>query len=215
MLPNALLVAAFLTFVPVMAWAVVKAPWGLLAKNLLIPVYVGGLLLLAGLWSMQIGPSTGPGLHFLGLSTMVLVFGPALALAGGSIVLSALTAMDVVDLYSFGINGLVAIALPIALASRLHSLVYYYFPKHYFVYVLISAHFASMLVIAAVMLVSAVMVALVGLPPKPALVDDYLIFMPIAMLPEGFINGAIMTMLTAYRPQWVRSFDDRDYIDGK
>jgi len=36
-----------------------------------------------------------------------------------------------------------------------------------------------------------------------------------AMLSEGFINGAIMTLLTILRPEWVRSFDDRDYIDGK
>jgi uncharacterized membrane protein len=35
------------------------------------------------------------------------------------------------------------------------------------------------------------------------------------MLPEGFLNGAVLSMLTAWKPEWVRTFDDRDYIDGK
>lgn len=215
LLPSPLLIGAVLLCVPIMLWSLVRAPWSLLQQNLLVPVYVGGLLVLLGLWSLQIGPGGGPGLHFLGLSAMVLVFGPALTLAGTSFVLLSLTAIGIFDARSFGINGLVSVVLPIVLAARLHTLVYHRFPKHYFVYLMISAHFSSMIVIATVMLVSALLIGVFGLDPKPALWQNYLIFLPVAMLPEGFINGAIMTMLTAYRPHWVRSFDDRDYIDGK
>jgi uncharacterized membrane protein len=33
--------------------------------------------------------------------------------------------------------------------------------------------------------------------------------------PEGMLNGWIMTVLVAFRPDWVSSFDDRLYIHGK
>ncbi|NDY95107.1 hypothetical protein [Wenzhouxiangella limi] len=56
---------------------------------------------------------------------------------------------------------------------------------------------------------------LLGAQPWSRVGNDYLLFLPMIMLPEGFLNGAVLTMLTLLRPAWVRSFDDRDYIDGK
>jgi uncharacterized membrane protein len=56
---------------------------------------------------------------------------------------------------------------------------------------------------------------LVGACPLDRIANDDLVFLPIAMLPEGFPNGAVFSMLTAWKPEWVRSFDDRDYIGGK
>ncbi|MDT8437592.1 MAG: energy-coupling factor ABC transporter permease [Wenzhouxiangellaceae bacterium] len=215
MLPDGLLLAALALYLPLMLWTLARAPWRLLAQNLLVPVYLGALVLLAGLWSMQIGAAHGPGLHFLGLSAMVLVFGPELALAAGMLVLLGLGVSGVHELVALGVNGLIGAVLPVALATRLHALVYRFFPKHYFVYVLISAHFASMVVIAVVMVTGTLVLTLAGGANLATLAGNYLVFLPIVMLPEGFLNGAIMAMLTAWKPEWVRSFDDRDYIDGK
>jgi uncharacterized membrane protein len=32
---------------------------------------------------------------------------------------------------------------------------------------------------------------------------------------EAFTSGALITVLVVYRPQWVTTFDDRRYLDGK
>jgi len=67
-----------------------------------------------------------------------------------------------------------------------------------------------MAVIAAVVAAGALLLWLLGAYTPARIVNDYLLFLPIAMLPEGFLNGAILSMLTAWKPEWVRSFDDRD-----
>jgi len=94
-------------------------------------------------------------------------------------------------------------------------LIYHWLPKHFFVYLMVSAHFSSMLVIAAVIVAGGALLLALGVQPWSRVGNDYLLFLPMIMLPEGFLNGAILTMLTILRPEWVRSFDDRDYIDGK
>lgn len=68
--------------------------------------------------------------------------------------------------------------------------------------------------------VSLACVGLVGLwglsvGGHPALEFHLLGLSAMVLLPEGFMNGAIMTLLIALKPEWVRSFDDHDYIDGK
>ena len=46
------------------------------------------------------------------------------------------------------------------------------------------------------------------------LFSDYLVFLPMMLLSEGFINGAIITVLVATRPSWVWTFDDSLYLRG-
>lgn len=215
LLPGALIWVGWLLFAPLSAWALWTAPWRLLQRNLLELVFTGAVLLTAGLWTMQVGAQAGLGLHFLGSSALVLVFGARLALAASVLALIMLAAAGIYDWAALGINGLIGAALPVWLAHHLHRRIERLFPRHYFVYVLVSAHFASMLVLAAVALAGAALLWLTGGYPADRVINDYLIFLPIAMLPEGFLNGAIMTMLTAFKPEWVRSFDDRDYLDGK
>lgn len=207
--------AATVLFGLVVAWNAVGAPWKLLHRNLLEAVYLGAVVLMTGLWWMKAESQTGLGLHFLGITAMVLVFGWRLALVGAAAALLVLTTLGRYEWGALGANGLITVVLPVWLANRLHAIVYRFFPKHYFVYLLVAAHFSSMIVIAAVVLASAALLWASGAYPADVLVRDYLVFLPIAMLPEGFINGAVLSMLTAWKPEWVRTFDDRDYIDGK
>lgn len=215
LMPLWLMLPALVVLLSLVGWQVWGAGWQLLLVNRLERVYAASVLLLAGLWWLKAEAVAGLQLHFLGLSAMVLVFGWRLALVGGALALGVLTAAGVHDWLALGVNGLVSVALPVLLANRLHALVYSWFPKHYFVYVMVAAHFSSMIVIAVTMLTGAGLLWLLGVYSWGRITHDYLVLLPVAMLPEGFINGAIMTMLTALKPEWVRSFDDRDYLDGK
>jgi len=215
LIPEWLAWTAWPIFLLFLAWNAAGAPWKLLHRNLMEPVYLIAVVLLIGLWWMKAESQTGLGLHFLGTTAMVLIFGWRLALVGTAIALIILTALARYEWMSLGVNGIITVVMPVLLANRLHGFIFHAFPKHYFVYVIVSAHFASMAVMAAVVATSAVLLWLVDAYPMERIANDYLVFLPIAMLPEGFLNGAILSMLTAWKPEWVRSFDDRDYIDGK
>ena len=202
----------FLAFV---GWNLLGAPWRLLTINGLWPLFSGACLLLVALWWMRISVHAGLELHLLGLTSMVLLFGWRLALVGGVLALLILATGGVYDWQALGVNGLLGVALPVLLANRLHELIQRWLPKHYFIYLMVAAHFSSMLVIATVIVGGGLTMLLLGAQPWARVGGDYLLFMPLVMLPEGFLNGALLTMLTLLKPEWVRSFDDRDYIDGK
>lgn len=214
-LPLWLTLPAWPVFLFLVGWNLIGAPWRLLTINGLWPLFSGACLLLVALWWMRISVHAGLELHLLGLSSMVLLFGWRLALVGGGLALLMLAAGGVYDWAALGVNGLIGVALPVLLANHLHELIHRWLPKHYFVYLMVAAHFSSMLVIAAVIISGGLIVLFLGAQPWARVGGDYLLFMPLVMLPEGFLNGALLTMLTLLKPEWVRSFDDRDYIDGK
>lgn len=206
---------AWLVLLAFMSWNVIGAPWHLLVENRLRGVWTGATVLLAGLWWMQAGAHAGLTFHLLGLTAMVLMFGWRLAMISGFIALGLLASLGVYDWAAAGVNGLIGVVLPVLLADRLHGIVYLWLPKHFFIYLMVAAHFSSMLVIAAVIISGGMVLLLLDAQPWARVGNDYLLFLPMIILPEGFLNGAVLTMLTLLRPAWVRSFDDRDYIDGK
>ncbi len=215
LLPLWLAIPAWVAFLGLWGWSLLAAPWRLLRANGIELLFVLATGLLAGLWWLKAGAHDGLEFHLLGLTTMVLIFGWRLAVAGGGLALLLLAIIGGYDWISLGGNGLLGVVLPASLAHGLHSLVYRRLPRHFFVYALVSAHFTSMLVIAAVVIAGGLLLALLGAHPWDRVLTEYFLFLPLVMVPEGFLNGAIMTTLIILRPEWVRSFDDVDYIDGK
>ena len=206
---------ALAAFLLLAGWNVAGAPWALLRHNQLEPVFAVACGLLAGLWSLSVGAREGLEFHLLGLTAMVLIFGWRLALVGGAIALGLLTVLGINDWQALGVNGLIGVALPVWLSHRLGGLVYHWLPRHLFVYIIVTAHFAAMLASIAVIVLGGTLLALLGAYPWSQVTGEYFLFMPLVILPEGFINGALMTMLAILKPEWVRSFDDHDYLIGK
>ena len=215
LLPLWLMLSAWPVFVAVVGWHLIGAPWRLLRLNGLSPLFGCACGLLAALWWMRISAHPGLELHLLGLTSMVLLFGWRLAMVGGSIALCMLAGAGIHDWAALGVNGLIGVVMPVLLAERLHDLIYRRLPRHYFIYLMVAAHFSSMLVMAAVALSGGLILLLLGAQPWARVGGEYFLFLPLLMLPEGFLNGALLTMLTLLRPEWVRSFDDRDYIDDQ
>ena len=51
-----------------------------------------------------------------------------------------------------------------------------------------------------------------GVPASERLHDSLLLTIPAMMFAEGFTTGALLTLFVAYRPQWVATFHDADYL---
>ncbi len=191
------------------------APWELLRKNRLEPVWVAGAGCVGIAWSMQAGIHPGLELHLLGVTALTLLFGPHLAVAGALLALTGVTVLGLYEWPAFAANGLLLAVLPAAVSVWVGRSVFRLLPHNLFVYVFLSGFFGAMLAIAVVMLASASLLLAVGSHPAAVISRDYLAMMPLMMFPEGFITGMLITMLVVYRPDWVRTFDDRFYIDGK
>ena len=205
---------AFPLLAAIFVWQLLGAPWQLLTINRLHHLLSLCVVLLAGLWWLRAGALPGLQFHLLGLTTMVLIFGWRLALVGGLAAMILTTALNG-DWQAMAFNGLLGVVLPVFLANWLHGVIYRLMPRHLFVYLLAAAHFSSMLVIGAVIVTGGLLMVLLDVYPMGTVAREYLVFLPLVLIPEGFLNGAIMTTLILLRPEWVRSFDDRDYLIGK
>ncbi len=215
LLPGWLGLMAWLCWAGLLAWTMLAAPWRALKHNGLVWLFNLSIALLAGLWSLHTEVHAGLGFHLLGLTSAVLVLGWRLALLAGAAALLLLALLGLRDFAALGLDGLVGVAWPVAVAQALHLLIYRWLPRHFFVYLLVTGFFSSMLVIAAVALLAGLIMLAAGIHDWQRISAEYLLFLPLLMFPEGFLNGGTMTMLAVFKPHWVRNFDDRDYIDGK
>jgi len=56
---------------------------------------------------------------------------------------------------------------------------------------------------------------LAGVHPVDTIGNNFLLILPMLMFGEAFLNGAAITLAVAYKPQWVATFHDRWYLQGK
>jgi uncharacterized membrane protein len=85
--------------------------------------------------------------------------------------------------------------------------------QNLFVYILGGGFFGSMLTVILTGVVALMTLWVSGSSLQFPVFDNVYLF---AMLtfPEGFINGAIITALTIVRPDLVKTYDDKFYLDG-
>lgn len=211
-LPFWLELAGLFGFTAVLLWAGRAAGWRALKHNGLVHVWLAAMVLVAFLWSMQIGIRDGLVLHLLGTASLVLIFGPALAILAfaGALLINILAGNSVWVLA--GVHGMLLIALPVWVAYQAHRQLRRWLPLNPFVFFLGSGFLGGMLALAAPILVSALLLLAFGVQPGWIIWQDYLALLPLMLFPEGFVNGAVMTALAVWQPHWVRTFDDADYL---
>ena len=45
--------------------------------------------------------------------------------------------------------------------------------------------------------------------------DTYLLFLPLMFFPEAVLNGWLVSIMVGFRPHWIGSFRDEEYLHGK
>ncbi len=190
------------------------APWRRLRGERL-HVFLGACVCLLLLWSLRIQAMDGVYFHFLGVTSVTLIFGWSLAVVATSLALVGVILNGAAEWNDFAFNALLAGVLPITLTQVVLVLVRSLLPRNFFIYVLVNGFLTGALsALAAAYAVVGLLLAS-GAQGLPALQAILLPFFPLMFFPEGFINGWLMTVLVAFRPHWVYSFADEDYINGK
>jgi uncharacterized membrane protein len=176
-------------------------------------VWIGSLVMLGAVWSLNAQFVPGMSQRFLIITAATLLHGWALTILGAALVLAALSALGIADWASLGPNLLCMAAVPAALSGRLHELVFRHLPHNYFVYIFVSAFLGSALAWNAAELTRWLLLKTSGQAPlTPRFAEDYLALLPLMSFGEAFINGLLVAAAVVFRPRWVMSFDERSYL---
>ncbi|MFO8023663.1 energy-coupling factor ABC transporter permease [Thiohalophilus sp.] len=178
-------------------------------------VFLGSSVALILMW--QITTTRLPGLeyHFLGASLMTLMFGWQRALIVISLVLLGLIYNGSSDWQTYPLNVLVMGLTPILISTAILRLAESRLPHHVFIYIFINGFFGAALAMAGAASLAAALLLIAGAYSPDRLAYDYFPYLPLMMFPEAFITGMFTSILVAMRPEWIETFDDARYIQGK
>ncbi len=201
------------------AWLLIRAlrwaDWKRLADRDQLNVFLGSVVCLLMLWTLRTEVQPGLSWHLSGMVALTLMFGWSVAIIAGSLALFAITLVGLNDWAGLMPSALVFIVLPASLTQIVLGLARAYLPKHYFIYVFINAFFAGGLVSVLSALVASGLLLAVGAYTLQKLNDTYLLFMPLMFFPEAVLNGWLVAIMVGFKPHWVGSFRDEEYLHGK
>ena len=189
-------------------------PWqALLAEKRLQHLMFGATVVMMLLWLMRAGISAGLSVHFLGLTTLTLMFGWQLALIGGVAAMAGLTSIGVEHLNDLPVNVLCLVIVPVLVSQGVLKLVERALPRNFFVYLFCCAFLGAGVASASGGLAMGFSLWAGDVYSWEKIYLEYIRLLPLIMFPEGLINGIIMTGMMVFYPDWIRSFDARIYID--
>jgi uncharacterized membrane protein len=191
------------------------APWSRLRSAEQLHVFLGTLVVLLLLWHLQTEVRPGLFYHLLGLTAVTLMFGWSLAVIAASVALAGVCINTGAGMEGFVVNAMVAGVLPITLTQVMLILIRWYLPKQFFVYVLVNGFLTAGFVGVACGYLVTWMLVISGAYSFAELSETVLPFFPLMFLPEAFLNGWAMVVLVVFRPGWVYSFSDEQYLKGK
>lgn len=208
--PAALWVLSLLQ-VLVLAWAVPRLPWAQLrAVPARLHLLGGAFLFLVGLWGIHARLNPLFVAHPLGITAVTLLLGAPLAVWIG-------TLAQLADLVLRGggsslllVDSLLNVSLPAAVTMACLRLAVRHGPRNLYVYLLGVGFFGAGLSMLAVCLGTLLLIALAG---QLRLLQGWspAVFL-LLMFPEGFSNGALVTMFAVCVPDWMKTFDDRHFL---
>ncbi|WP_339387961.1 energy-coupling factor ABC transporter permease [Vibrio caribbeanicus] len=175
-------------------------------------ITTGSIALLFLLWSVKSGLNDDMSVHFLGLTTLTLMYGwrcayfisctsAILLVIFGSLPLEALTHFLVISCL-----------IPILLSYLVFAISYHALPRNIFVFIFVAGFFNAALVCTTHLCIKGIWMYCFTDYDWEAIKANYLILIPLLSFPEGLLNGMFVAVLTVFKPDLLRVFADRHYI---
>lgn len=201
-----------LLFLVILARALRSIDWQALRKdNALQHSFFGAAVVLGFVWQLRAGISPGLAIHVFGITVITLMLGWAFAVLAGllALVITVITGRE--PLLMFAANGLVTVMVP-ALVS--HWVMLWERRKNFrnfFAYIFFCGFFGAGISVAVAGVVMCLMLWSSGVYTFDELVHEYLRYLPLFMIPEGFVNGTFVTGLMVFHPDRLTTLDQRRY----
>lgn len=208
---------AHFLLVPLMAWAIWRAQWSRLAHPGDANVLFASILLLWLMWRLAVSISQSPGLefHLLLVTTVTLMFGWPFAILATALAQAILTMEGQAAWSGYAVNVLNNGVVAVGMTVLTFRLAHWWLPKHFFIYIYFCAFVGGALSMLVSRFLGMLILVTSGAYTLEQLHSQYFSILPIMLFPEAFVNGAIMTLLVVFKPQWVGSFRDDQYLHGK
>jgi uncharacterized membrane protein len=188
-------------------------PWRILLTSPTAQHIVGAAtLVLIGFWLVRAGITPGLSAHFLGVTALTLLVGWPIAVVVTLIASVTVGALGVTPWPLVPLEFVAGGVLPVAVSHGVRVWLERTLPPNLFVY-LLGCGFAGGVVAGLVSRgTNAALLLLSGAWESGRVGDELGVIVALLTLPEGVINGIIVSVLAVYRPDWVKEFDDRRYI---
>lgn len=179
--------------------------------ELLQHTFYGAAIVLGFLWHLRSGISPGLAIHVFGITVVTLMLGWSLAVFAGlmALVLTVVTGQE--PLSAFAANGLITVMIPalishwVMLWERRRNF------RNFFAYIFVCGFFGAGLAAAGAGTVMCLLLWTAGIYTFDELTHEYLRYLPLFMIPEGFANGAFVTGLMVFHPDRLKTLDQRRY----
>ncbi|OUD14083.1 energy-coupling factor ABC transporter permease [Thioflexithrix psekupsensis] len=203
-----------LLYLPILLWAIWQAPWARLRDACDAHVWLGSCVVLWLAWRLSAGITPGMEFHLLLMTTVTLMFGLPFAILSASVAQLTLVLEGAASLYGYPLTVLINGVVPALITYVIYWLAYWWFPRHFFIYIYITAFVGA----AIAMLMNRLLglsLLLISDTYQLSQLGEQPLFIIVMLFPEAFINGLLMTIFVVYRPQWVSSFNDEQYLRNK
>lgn len=205
-----------LLVLPVLGLALVRAPWhALIARQERQHLLFFTLLFYSFFWSLDIHAGEVLRFHLLGVTSAVLVFGWHLAVVIGSAAIVLAGAWFGVELYALSTEALFTVVIPATLVQGVFRLISAIPHINLFAYTIGVGFLGSVLSVLLLSGLVWVYITLLGSEGLLADFNEYRYILLLMAFPEGFINGATVSMLAVFRPDLLRTLDEKRLIDDQ
>lgn len=202
-------------YLPIVAWAIWRAPWLELVSDFRRQHLVFGTMLgLFLLWLVRRDFASGVSFHFIGMTAVTLLLDWPLAVLVGLVAQLGLCAIGRQDWAAIGVNGILLVLIPVLITELAAIFVERRQPRNLFVYIFCSGFFPAALAAVCSLLVGLGLLWMDGLFPMPPWIEDFIGYLWLIMFPEAFINGTIVTGLVVFYPDWLETFNRTRYLQA-
>ena len=209
------LTAGWLIYVPVLIWAVARAPWvELFSDSRRQHLLFGTVFALFMLWLVRQDFDTGVSYHFIGMTAVTLLLDWPLAIVGGLVAQAGLVLLGRQDLAAMGVNGTLLILLPVLVTECCAILVERAKPRNPFVYIFVSGFFAAALSALLCLLLALWLLWFDERFAMPYWLEDFVGYLWLLIFPEAFINGMVVSALVVFCPEWLETFNRTRYLSA-
>jgi uncharacterized membrane protein len=200
-------------YLGLLLYAAWRAPWlELFSDSRRQHLLFGTVLALFLLWLVRRDFVSGLSFHFIGMTAVTLLLDWPLAMLAGLAAQIGLLLLGRQDLAALGVNGLLLVAIPVSITEGCALLVERAQPRNLFVYIFCSGFFPAALSALACLLAGFGVLWMDGRYEMPPWLLDYLGYLWLVMFPEAFINGAVVSGLVVYCPEWLETFNRSRYL---
>lgn len=205
----------WLVYLPLLLWAVWRAPWvELFSDQRRQHLLCGTVLALFLLWLVRRDFASGLSYHFIGMTVVTLLLDWPLAVLCGLAAQLGLLAMGRQDLAALGLNSILLVLIPVLVTELCAQLVERRQPRNLFVYIFGCGFFPAALAVLFSLLAGLGVLWLDGLYVMPPWLDDFAGYLWLIMFPEAFINGMLVSGLVVFYPDWLETFNRTRYLSA-